>query len=80
MLAERAAAARSERCAANSSRARGDEPARRLAVASELSPAYWVCMRYAIAMLLALTCLSAQACVTDKKLTPPDSVLDPRGQ
>jgi hypothetical protein len=29
--------------------------------------------------LVALACL-AQGCVTDKKLTPPDSVLDPRGQ
>jgi len=37
-------------------------------------------MRHIITFcIVVLTCL-AQGCVTDKKLTPPDSVLDPRGQ
>jgi hypothetical protein len=29
-------------------------------------------------IIAVLLCLGAQGCVTDKKLTPPDSVLDPR--
>jgi hypothetical protein len=37
-------------------------------------------MRYAMAIIAVLLCLGAQGCVTDKKLTPPDAVLDPRGQ
>jgi hypothetical protein len=37
-------------------------------------------MRYLMTIMLVLACLAAQGCVTDKKLTPPDSVLDPRGQ
>ncbi len=37
-------------------------------------------MRYVATIILVLGCIAAQGCVTDKKLTPPDSVLDPRGQ
>jgi hypothetical protein len=37
-------------------------------------------MRYAMALIVVLTCLGVQGCVTDKKLTPPDSVMDPRNQ
>ena len=38
-------------------------------------------MRYVIAVIAALFCLGAQGCGTsDKKITPPDHVLDPRGQ
>jgi hypothetical protein len=34
-----------------------------------------------IAVTLAvLVCLGTQGCVTDRKLTPPDHVLDPRGR
>ena len=37
-------------------------------------------MRYLVSLLALLVCLGTNGCVTDKKLTPPDSVLDPRGQ
>jgi hypothetical protein len=37
-------------------------------------------MRHVIIIVTVLLCLGATACVTDKKLTPPDAVLDPRGQ
>jgi hypothetical protein len=37
-------------------------------------------MRNVATIILVLACIAAQGCVTDKKLTPPDSVLDPRGQ
>jgi hypothetical protein len=42
--------------------------------------AYWLGMRYLITIIIVLGCLGAQGCVTDKKLTPPESVMDPRGQ
>jgi hypothetical protein len=37
-------------------------------------------MRTALAFAAVLLCLGTQACVTDKKLSPPDHVIDPRGQ
>jgi hypothetical protein len=38
-------------------------------------------MRYVMAIIAVLFCLCAQGCGTsDKKITPPDHVLDPRGQ
>jgi hypothetical protein len=37
-------------------------------------------MRHVITIVAVLLCLGATGCVTDKKLTPPDGVLDPRGQ
>jgi hypothetical protein len=37
-------------------------------------------MRKAVTVIAVLFCLGAQGCVTDKKLTPPDHVIDPRGQ
>jgi hypothetical protein len=37
-------------------------------------------MRYILAMLVVLICVGAQGCVSDKPMTPPDSVLNPRGQ
>ena len=46
-------------------------------------PLYWGYlqpMRYLVSLLALLVCLGTHGCVTDKKLTPPDSVLDPRSQ
>lgn len=40
----------------------------------------WGRMRKAVTVIAVLLCLGAQGCVTDKKLTPPDHVIDPRGQ
>ena len=38
-------------------------------------------MRYAMTILAVLFCLGTQGCVSsDKKVTPPDHVIDPRGQ
>jgi hypothetical protein len=38
-------------------------------------------MKYTLTILAVLACLSAQGCVaSDKALTPPDHVIDPRGQ
>jgi len=37
-------------------------------------------MRCLVSLLALLVCLGTHGCVTDKKLTPPDSVLDPRSQ
>jgi hypothetical protein len=38
-------------------------------------------MRYLMVLVAILVCLGAAGCVSsDKKITPPDSVLDPRGQ
>ena len=37
-------------------------------------------MRYAIMITAVLLGLGLAGCVTDKKLTPPEAVLDPRGQ
>ena len=37
-------------------------------------------MRYAMTIIAVLLCVTAHGCATDKHLTPPDSVLDPRGQ
>lgn len=38
-------------------------------------------MKYTLTILAILACLSAQGCVaSDKALTPPDHVIDPRGQ
>ena len=42
--------------------------------------AYCLGMRNFMTIIIVLGCLGAQGCVTDKKLTPPDSVMDPRGQ
>jgi len=39
---------------------------------------YLQSMRYLVSLLALLVCLGTHGCVTDKKLTPPDSVLDPR--
>jgi hypothetical protein len=48
-----------------------------------IRPLYWgylQAMRYLVSLLALLVCLGTHGCVTDKKLTPPDSVLDPRSQ
>ena len=37
-------------------------------------------MRYAMTIIAVLLCVTAHGRVTDRQLTPPDSVLDPRGQ
>jgi len=37
-------------------------------------------MRYITMIVAVLICVGAHGCVTDKKLMPPESVLDPRGQ
>ena len=37
-------------------------------------------MRYAMTIIAVLLCVTAHGCVTDRQLTPPDSVLDPREQ
>jgi hypothetical protein len=36
-------------------------------------------MRHVLTLLAILVCCAAQGCVTDKKLSPPDHVIDPRG-
>lgn len=37
-------------------------------------------MRYLPMIIAVLLGLSVQGCVTDKNLTPPDSILNPRGE
>jgi len=37
-------------------------------------------MRYAMTIIVVLLRVTMHGCATDKHLTPPDSVLDPRGQ
>ena len=47
---------------------------------AQLRSVYWRCMRYAMTIIAVLLCVTVHGCATDKHLTPPDSVLDPRGQ
>lgn len=37
-------------------------------------------MRTIITIVMVMLCLGVQGCVTDKRLTPPDSILDPRSE